>query len=577
MTDRERNDRARNALIDRAATMPPARRPARSLSRRTFLLGATAAGGVFTRSVSAQHQATPGASPAADPALRENLFSLGVASGDPLPDGVVIWTRLAPMPFEDDGGMGAAPVEVQWEVALDEQMTRIVLDGTAVAETEWAHSVHVEVSGLEPSTWYWYRFRVKGSESPVGRTRTAPAANAPVDRFRFAFASCQKWDSGLYTAYRDLVQQDVDLVVHLGDYIYESTMDISNVPRDGEFPVSAAVPPRSLEDFRSRYALTKLDPHLQEAHRVAPWVVTWDDHEVENNYFRLHEPAAQALMERRAAAYQAYYEHQPLREGARPKGPDLQLYRRLSFGDLLEFSILDTRQYRSPQAPACGDSVRTENGGFCPGSLDPSQTMLGDVQKQWLLDGFDQASTRWNILAQQVPMARIDKDRSPSVESYGGGDNDKWDGYAHERDQILSTWASAAAARSFNPIVITGDMHVNQVWDLRTDWDTPDASVIGTEFVGTSISTNGDRALEEDGTFTTHCGNWRGNPHNLLYDNHRGYVLCDVKAEQWTAEYRVMPTVMDPEAEATILTRFVVEQGNPGAQQATECVESEGN
>lgn len=574
MTEREFVERLRRSVRERAERLPARPTVPRSLNRRTFILGTTASGLAFTRTVSGR-QATPGASPVSDPELAGQLFSLGIASGDPLPDSVVLWTRLAPQPFEPDGGMGSAPVEVQWELASDESMSTIVQRGVATAEADWAHSVHVEVNGLQPATWYWYRFRVGDVESPVGRTRTAPAAGSTVDQFRFAFASCQRWDVGLYTAYRDMAQQDVDLVVHLGDYIYESGHSGTNLLRDGDFPVSAMLEVRRLEEYRARYALYKLDPHLQEAHRVAPWIVTWDDHEVNNNVFGIlnrDEPAAQSLLERRAAAYQAYYEHQPLRSSSRPTGPDLQLYRRLSFGDLVEFSVLDTRQYRFPQGLACDDETRLAHDGYCPDSLDPERSMLGPEQKQWLLDGVEQASTRWHVLAQQVPFARVDNDPLPDVASYGGKEMDKWDGYAAERDEVAAVLAAASAERGFNPIVITGDVHANYVWDLKTDWDDlSDASTFGAEFVGTSISSNGDEPLEEDGGFTTRCGNHNGNPHNHLYDNHRGYVLCTLTPDTWQADYRVMPTVTDASATASLLASFVVEDGRPGVQQATGC------
>jgi len=490
---------------------------------------------------------------------------------------VVLWTRLAPHPFDVQGGMAPDPVEVRWQVADDEGMTRIVQQGVAVAEAHWGHSVHVEVEGLEPDRPYWYRFVSGNEESPIGRTRTAPAPGAMPDRFRFAFASCQRWDQGLYTAYRDLAQQDVDLVVHLGDYIYESGIGLGDQIRPGDYPGEVLFKPTTLEDYRNRYALYKLDPHLQEAHRLAPWLVTWDDHEVDNNYFGAilrDVPVAQALLELRAAAYQAYYEHQPLRKEARPAGPDLQLFRHRGFGNLLEFNILDTRQYRSPQGTSCNAALRAEGDGFCPASLDPERTLLGERQKSWLTGRFEAATARWNVLAQQIPFARIDNEADPDLASYGGREMDKWDGYAFERDQVSAALAGAASERGFQPIVITGDVHANYVWDLKTDWDDQsNATVYGTEFVGTSISSNGDEGLSEDGAFTTQCGDRNGNVHNHLYDNHRGYVLCEVTADRWESIYRVMPTVLDENAEASTLTSFVVEHGNPGAQVATSCEE----
>jgi alkaline phosphatase D len=568
-------DRLAASIREEAERLSVAGLRRRAVNRRTFLFGTTAAGLAFTQSVSGK-QATPSASPVADPTTQEKLFSLGIASGDPLPDGVVLWTRLAPAPFEEDGGMGTAPVDVEWELASDESMASIIQHGTETAVAGWAHSVHAEVSGLEPATDYWYRFRVGDVESPIGRTRTAPGAGAPVDSFRFAFASCQRWDVGLYTAYRDMAQQDIDLVVHLGDYIYESQHSSRDFLRPGDYPVSALLEVRNLEQYRARYALYKLDPNLQAAHLAAPWIVTWDDHEVNNNVFGIlnrDEPAAKILLERRAAAYQAYYEHQPLRSSAKPKGPDLQLYRKLSFGSLLDFTVLDERQFRSPQGNLCDDETRAANGGYCPDSLDPERTMLGAEQKSWLYDTIGESTATWNVLAQQVPFARIDNDAFEDVESYGGKQMDKWDGYAVERDEIAQEIAAASKANGFNPVVITGDVHANYVWDLKTDWDDQTGALLfGTEFVGTSISSNGDEPLEKKGHFSTQCGNLRGNAHNHLYDNHRGYVLCEVTPTEWRADYRVMENVSDPDAAAKTLTSFVVEDGKPGAQQAAECV-----
>lgn len=579
MTDPDKVKRLKNRLREQVERLPVASMRNRPVNRRTFLLGTTASGLAFTRASGAAHVATPGASPVADPAARDRLFSLGIASGEPLPDGVVLWTRLAPEPFEPDGGMGEAPVEVDWEVAADDEMRDIVQRGTATAEAAWAHSVHVEVSGLQPATSYWYRFRAGGAESPIGRTRTAPAARMSVDRLRFAFASCQRWDSGLYTAYRDMArQEDIDLVVHLGDYIYEMRHSGADPLRKGDYPVSALLEVRTLEEYRARYALYKLDPDLQAAHRLAPWIVTWDDHEVYNNVVGVlsrDEPAAKLVLERREAAYRAYYEHQPLRAAAKPKGPDLQLYRRLAFGGLVEFNVLDTRQYRSSQGTLCDDETRAANDGFCPDSLDPTRTLLGAEQKRWLLDGFDRTSARWNVLAQQVPFARIDNDPLKDVASYGGREMDKWDGYAIERDEVATAFAGAARRDGFSPIVITGDVHSNYVWDLKTDWDDPSTdSVFGAEFVGTSISSNGDEPLEEDGGFTTHCGRHNGNPHNHLYDNHRGYVLCEVTPDEWRADYRVVSSVTTQDATAGTLASFTVERGYPGISDASSCDDS---
>lgn len=538
----------------------------RPLNRRTFIFGVAAAG-----LASGGSQTTPNAAPV----FSEGPFTLGVASGEPLPDGVVLWTRLAPLPFEPFGGMPLEPVEVGWTVAEDERFSKVVQRGTAIAEPDWAHSVHVEVAGLQPDRWYWYRFTSGREVSPAGRTKTAPPAGAATE-LRFAFASCQRWDHGLYTAYADMAQQDLDLVIHLGDYIYESAIDGNGLGREGSFPDIAFPEPRDLEGYRFRYALYKLDPNLREAHRLFPWLVTWDDHEVNNNVHGAldrERPSGLRQFERRAAAYQAYYEHQPLRSESIPVGPDVQLYRRRTFGELLEFNVLDTRQYRDSQGISCGEQGRLNNDGFCSDSLDPARTMLGERQKDWLFDGLAQTTTRWSVLAQQVPMARIDLDPRAEAMRYGGEDGDTWDGYAVERDAVVAALAGAAAARSFAPIVITGDVHASFVWDLKTNWDDgTNRSVVATEFVGTSISSGGDTPLATDGRFTTECGNRNGNAHNHLFDNHRGYVLCTVTPDRWEAAYRVLPTVTDPDATASTLTSFVVEHGHPGAQLAGNCL-----
>lgn len=560
------------------------------LNRRTFLLGTSATGAAaglaFTRNVVAQ--GTPGASPAASPGaapvgagIPTDPFTLGVASGEPEPDGVVLWTRIAPAPFEENGGVAAPSVEVAWEIANDDRMADIVQQGTYTTDAEWAHSVHVEVTGLEPAREYWYRFRLGEFESATARTKTAPAPGAATDSFRFAFASCQRWDQGLYTALRDMAEQMPDLIVHLGDYIYEYAINVRGDLQDAPARSTEDVPWQSLgeifelQDYRHRHALYKRDPDLQEAHRVAPWLVSWDDHEVSNNYFGSivrDSPFAQPLLERRAAAYKAFWEHMPLRERARPAGPDLKLYRAATFGDLIRFNVLDTRQYRTSQGGACMDAERLDNDGYCAAALDPERTMLGEDQKQWLFDGFGETSTRWNVLAQQVPFSRIDMNDDPQLVSYGDREMDKWDAYASERNEVLGVLADAAAQQGFQPMVITGDVHRNYVWDIKENWDAPGSeTTIGTEFVGTSISSVGDTPLEDNGGFTTVCGGYNGNEHNKLYDDHRGYVMVDVSGDQLQATYRVVSTVEKTDGEVSTLTSFVVEHAKPGAQVDETC------
>ena len=305
-------------------------------------------------------------------------FSLGVASGDPSSDGVVLWTRLAPVPLEG-GGMPDESIEVAWDVARDERMTDVVQSGTVIATPELGHSVHVELDGLEPHRWYWYRFRSGREVSRVGRTRTLPTSGASVAELKMAFASCQHYETGYFTAYRHMLEDDLDLVFHLGDYIYEYA------GRDGLVRKHTGDEIELLRDYRNRYALYRMDPDLQAVHAQFPFVVTWDDHEVDNNYAAQTSEEeglpAELFLRRRAEAYQTYFEHMPLRRSARPVGSRMSLYRQLDYGDLASFFVLDTRQYRSDQP--CGD----RNGPACAGVRDPTATLLGAEQERWLMEG----------------------------------------------------------------------------------------------------------------------------------------------------------------------------------------------
>jgi alkaline phosphatase D len=478
---------------------------------------------------------------AADP------FSLGVASGDPLPDGIVLWTRLAPAPL-DGGGMPPVPVAVEWRVAADDAMQRVVQQGTANALPELAHTVHVEVEGLEPDRWYWYQFRSGAASSDVGRTRTAPAAGAHLDRLHFAFASCQNWEQGYFTAYRHMAAEDLDLVVHLGDYIYEGAAQ-RNRPRS-----HLSNEPISLDEYRARHALYKTDPDLQAAHAAFPWIVTWDDHEVANNYAASVDANGwdrEEFLKRRAAAYQAYWEHLPLRRSSMPVGPDMTLYRRLDFGNLARFSVLDTRQYRTDQP--CGDGLRPR----CAEAFDPAATLTGPEQERWLIEGLAATPARWNVIAQQVMMADVDRRAGPDERYY----MDQWAAYPAARDRILTFLETA---RTSNPIVLSGDIHSNWTADLTRDVAGPTAAVIATEFVGTSISSGGNGNDITD-TFRAILAE---NPHVRFYNNQRGYVRCALTPERWLTEYRVVPYVTMNDAPVSTRASFVVADGRAGANRS---------
>ncbi len=484
---------------------------------------------------------------AAIPKFLADPFSLGVASGDPAPDGMVLWTRLAPEPL-NGGGMPPQTVTVAWEVATDDRMQRVVKRGTTAARPDLAHSVHVEVRGLEPSRWYWYRFRVGSNLSPIGRTRTSPARGTRLDNLSFAFASCQHYEDGFYTAHRHMAREDLDLVIFLGDYIYEGGI------RTGRTRAHNGPEIVTLSDYRNRYALYKSDPDLREAHAAFPWVVTWDDHEVDNNYAGAIDQDASSpeeFLRRRAAAYQAYYEHMPLRVSSLPGGPNLRLYRRLTYGSLAEFSVLDARQYRTDQP--CGDGHKER----CPAALDPRATLLGPAQERWLLNGLDQSRARWNVLAQQVMMSQT-IEVAGDAKKYG---MDNWNGYVAARHRFLSF---VRERKLSNPVVLTGDIHSNWVCDVKTEFDDPKSETIATEFVGTSISSGGDgttNRAEADRRLAA-------NPHVKFFSAQRGYVRCVLMPERWQSDYRVVEAVTRPDAPITTRASFIVENGRAGAHPA---------
>lgn len=473
-------------------------------------------------------------------------FKLGVASGDPFPDGVVLWTRLAPNPLIG-GGMSPEQVEVRWEVAKDKSFRQIVTSGTAIAGPKYGHSVHVEVDGLAPSSWYYYRFHANGETSPIGRTKTAPAFDAKLDELNFAFASCQSYAAGYYTAYDHLVEEDLDVVFFLGDYIYE---------KGGQGKIGRGHLPKheiySLEDYRIRYAQYKSDPSLQAAHAAFPWIVTPDDHEVKNNWGGEGPPYEnnEDFLARRAIAFQAYYEHMPLRKESKPENIDMQLYRDFTYGNLAKFNVLDTRQFRTDFA--CNDGVHSD----CSERLDPSRTILGDEQETWLFNNLKDSDTQWNILPQQIMIAQGDREAGEGT-AYS---MDKWDGYVESRNRLFDLLKTNDIK---NMVVLTGDSHKNWVNNLKEDFDHPDSPILGTEFMGTSISSSGDgevmnalgeKLLDE-------------NPHIKYFNAQRGYVRCSLTPDTFRADYRIIPFVTRQGAPVKTSASFIVKNGKPGAIQ----------
>ncbi len=486
-------------------------------------------------------------SPERKPVFDSYPFTLGVASGDPAEDGVVLWTRLAPHPL-NGGGMPARPVEVTWEVANDEAFSEVVQRGSSLAMPQLGHSVHAEVRGLTPQRWYFYRFHAGGETSPVGRTKTAPAANDLPDRLRFAFTSCQHYETGYFNGYPHMQQEDLDLVIHLGDYIYEYAA------HEGRTRKHLGPEIETLSDYRLRYTQYRLDATLQETHRLFPWLVTWDDHEFDNNCagIVLEEEGVspEQFLARRMNAYQAYYEFMPLRRSSFPRGPHMTLYRRCPFGRLADFFVLDTRQYRTDQPN--GDGQKPLVGKV----FDPQTTMLGERQENWLMRGMLQSQSVWNVLAQQVMMAPVNRGTGEEARY----SMDQWPGYEYSRRRLLKFLHERSIP---NPVVLTGDIHTNWVNDLELDFERPDSPVVGTEFVGTSMSSGGnggnvipqyERAVSQN-----RCVKW--------YNSNRGYVSCEVTPDRWTSFYRITPFVDRPGSPVETPATFVVEAGRPGAQR----------
>ena len=472
----------------------------------------------------------------------EPRFTLGIASGQPRADGMVLWTRLT--------GAGLPErVPVRWEIADDEGFRHVVAHGQESAEAAWAHSVHAEPAGLQGDRWYWYRFSALGQQSETGRTRTAPAAAAAADRLRFVITSCQRYDVGHYAAWRHIAAADLDLVLFLGDYIYETASRRDAIRRH------EGAEAFSLDDYRARYATYKSDPSLRAAHAALPWLLIWDDHEVSNDYAGLQgQDLAVDMRARRTAAYQAYWEHMPFPRSARPVGADMRIVGRTDWGTLVRIHRVDDRQYRDPQAcprPGRGGS-NTVALADCPSLADPRRSLLGAEQERWLADGWD-TSRPWNLLMQQSLMARFAW-QSPKV---AGGTywTDAWDGYAPARRRLLDT---AAEKKVPGLVVVGGDVHSNYVADLKVDFDDPASPVVASEFCGTSITSLSMAQSRVDAALP-----W--NPH-IRYgrSDQRGYMRFEMSRRELRASVEVVDRPLDPASGVTTAARFVVDAGRPG-------------
>ncbi len=480
----------------------------------------------------------------------ENPFQLGVAAGDPLPDGFVIWTRLAPRPMEPGYGMPRQAMVVQWEVATDAGFGTIVRSGDAIARPELGHSVHVEVEGLESGRPYFYRFRVGSERSGVGRAKTAPIVGAPLAQVKFGVSGCQAFESGYYTAHRKMADEDLDFVFFYGDYIYEgrgnrvyggtSTQANPRVHQGGEV--------YSVDDYRQRYSQYTMDPDLQSARQSAAWFVVWDDHEIDNNWvgdIDQDDTDPEVFALRKAAAMQAFYEHMPLRRSSFPRGSAMQLYRRATYGDLLDLHLLDTRQFRSDQP--CGDRFNTT----CDAINAREAEVLGQAQQAWLFEGLNGSRAKWQTLAQQIMV--MDLDRNPS-EAYGIN-TDSWAGYRVPRARLLN---HIKDRRIDNVVVLTGDEHQNFAGELFVDGRDPEGAPIASEFVTTSVSSGGDGVDQRADMAAIQAAN----PQLKFNNAQRGYVVCDVTPERWQTEFKVLDQIHDRNGVLTTRTKLAVVSGD---------------
>ena len=515
-----------------------------AMHRRQFLQGASAAALIFASGRVAART------------IRDDPFRLGVASGSPAADGFVLWTRLMAAPGAEP--LPDVPYLVRWELAADAGFRRIVRRGGTLAEPAFAHSVHVEIGGLNGSAsrpHYWYRFMLGDAVSSVGRTRCLPArgSNAPLS---LALASCQNYEHGYFGAYRHMAREELDLVLFVGDYIYEYGVTPNRVRQHNSPPCM------SVEDYRARLAHYKSDSDLQAAHAAHPWIVTWDDHEVENDYASDRSASARGaeFLARRSAGYRAYWEHMPLRWRQRPQGDQAQMYRRYRWGSTADLHVLDARQYRDYQVctpPGEGGS-RTVRDSTCPQRIDPRLSLLGAAQEQWLASGIAASDANFNLVGQQSLMAqmRMTASRAPAGEPADGLWNDSWDGYPAARRRALDAWAARK-----NVLTLGGDVHATYVSDLKLDFDDDKSPVVATEIVGTSITSPSwpqartERVMQD-------------NPHiRFGKSDQRGYTVLEVKGLRATAHFRVIDTVRQRETTLATAASFAVEAGRPGAHR----------
>ena len=502
-------------------------------------------------SAAAQAQVVSGGPQGGGPRWQHDPFGLGVASGQPQPGSVVLWTRLRINPA--DAALHNQTLSVVCEVFADAALRQPVRQWRVQTDATRAHSVHVLANGLQPGRPYWYRFVCGSAVSPVGRARTSPGLDEPVERLRLALASCQHYEQGFFVAHREMAQRDLDLVLFVGDYIYESS--------NPQYLLRAHTGgvPKGLDEYRERHAQYKSDADLQACHAAHTWAMTWDDHEVVNDYANdldRHYTDPQVFLRRRAAAYQAYFEHMPLRLGPEPSdGSQMRIHDRMAWGQLADVWTLDCRQYRAH--PACPDPNR--GGGRvvlgCDALADPSRSMLGAAQEQWLAQGLTRSDRRWKLVAQSTQMSSSGVNTPLGRSSFTDG----WDGYPQARARLLGTVAQAGVQ---NVLMLGGDVHMNVAAQLRVRPNDERSPVVASEIVTTSVTSRGmgDKLLAQIRDSNPDIAHARS--------DERGYTWLDVRSEGIVAEFRTTPNPARTDGVLKTQAQWAIRAGVAGVLKA---------
>ncbi|WP_407553604.1 alkaline phosphatase D family protein [Streptomyces sp. Pv4-95] len=536
------------------------------ISRRTAVtaVAATAALLPFAAAAPARAQEAP---------EEDRFFRHGVASGDPLPDGVLLWTRVTPIPEATPGSGRGPATEVGWQVATDREFGTVVARGSVTASVAADHTVKADVRGLRPATAYYYRFTVDGEHSPVGRTRTAPAHDAAAGNVRFGVVSCANWESGYFSPYRHLAaRSDLDAVLHLGDYLYEY--------KSGEYPDFAyVVRPHSpahelltLADYRTRHGVHKTDPDALAMHASHPVIAIWDDHEFADNAWSggavNHTPDSEgAWSARMAAAKQAYFEWMPVRPSIAGT-----TYRRLRFGNLADLHLLDLRSFRDEQATPGSGAVD-----------DPGRTLTGRAQLDWLKAGLERSDTAWRLVGTSVMISQVAFGALPAhllgplAEILGlpkeglAVNTDQWDGYTDDRRELLGHLSDRGID---NTVFLTGDIHMAWANEVPLKAATyPATRPVATEFVVTSVtSDNVDDFLHVAPHTVSLVGVAALKAANrhvkwLDMDSH-GYGVLDVDAQRTQMDYFGISDKTDPNATSELLRSYRTRSGTQLLERA---------